>query len=95
MKKQNYFTVIKIGYSVGVYGCSNEYFNCIYTTKEGLKSFCFKGLYGAEDRIEEAIKNKGYKFNYISNQFGLIKGEAKNWVGFKYENEAIDIIKNL
>lgn len=90
MKK--YFGIIKTGYSAGIYGCSNEYFVCIYTDKDRLNSFAFKGMYGVENRIEEAMKNKGYIYSYIPTQFGQIKGSDKNWCGFLYENKAIEYI---
>lgn len=55
----------KCGYTVGVYGCSNEFFNCIAIDGEKIVAFTFKGLYGAENRVEQAFKDKGYEGAYI------------------------------
>lgn len=96
------FTILKVGYSVGVYGCSNEFFTCIYTSTprekkiynvSGLSSFSFKGMYGVEERIKEVMKEKGFKESYCPSNFGQLKGEDKYWIGFKSENQAIEYIK--
>ncbi len=95
------FTILKVGYSSGVYGCSNEYFTCIYSSTPrqrklyngGLHSFSFKGLYGVESRIEEAMKEKVFTFSYTPSQYGKITGQDKYWIGFKGETEAIKYIK--
>lgn len=88
------FTIIKIGYSVGVYGCSGEYFTMIYTHKKELKSLSFYGLYGAEERVERAMKEKGYIFNYVQSFFGKMtrKDLTKNCVS---ERDALNLIKYI
>ena len=67
MKKQ--FTISKIGYTVGIYGCSNEYFKAIVIGKE-IKSFLFSGMYGAENTIAKVLRNKGYEEIYTPSIFG-------------------------
>ena len=71
------FTIIKTGYSCGNTGCTNEYLTCIYTRKGKFESFKFKGMYGADERVEVAFKNKGYTFNYVNSSYGQLKGEDR------------------
>lgn len=92
MKKT--FTIIKIGYTVGVYGCSGEYFQCIYTDKRGGNNFIFQGLYGVEDRIKQAMADKGYHFFHTASIYGKLTrndGTSLKWI--KSEYEALDFIK--
>jgi hypothetical protein len=91
MDNKKYFGIIKVGYSAGLVGCTNEFFVCIYTGKEKMESFGFKGMYGVEDRVREIMQGRGYEYSYIPSQFGQIKGRDKNWVGFLDENEIKDI----
>jgi hypothetical protein len=86
------FTTIKIGYSKGIYGCSGEYFITVFTYKKGLRSFKFKGLYGAEERVNAVMQKKGYKDFYNGVAYGKLSGEDKNF--FWTENQAIDFINN-
>ena len=68
-------TIIKTGYSSGIYGCSGEYFTCIFTSKnasKGLMSFKFNGMYGVEDRVAEAMRNKGYTMAYCQADYGKL-----------------------
>ena len=62
------YTINKIGYTAGVYGCSGEYFNCIAIDTEkserGFIGFTFSGMYGAESRVSEALKKLGYESKY-------------------------------
>lgn len=77
------FTIIKIGYSSGVYGCSNEYFTLIYTDKkESLKSQSFYGMYGSSERVSAVMKDKGYKEKYTQSFFGRMtrKDLTKNCI---------------
>lgn len=83
MIKNKWYTIIKIGYSCGVYGCSNEYFTLIYTdNKEGLKSQSFYGMYGAEERVSATMKDKGYKEHYTQSFYGKMtkKDLTKNCI---------------
>lgn len=70
MNKEKSFTIIKVGYTVGIYGCSGEYFNCIIDDKQ---SIFFHGMYGAEQRIADALKAKGYKEIYTQSIYGQLK----------------------
>lgn len=97
MKKT--FTIIKVGYTAGIYGCSNEYFTAIYTTEKdsfyGLDSISFYGMYGAEERISKAFNKLGYNNNYTPSNYGRLtrKDISKNL--FISENEAIEAIQAL
>ena len=92
MKKQ--FTIIKVGYTKGTFGCSNEYFTCIYTDKEGLNAIHFKGLYGTDDRVSRHMEKQGYKINYVQSHYGkmIVKENERFFMG---ELETIEHIKNL
>lgn len=87
------FTIIKVGYSSGIYGCSGEYFQVVANNKNNeLIGFAFVGMYGSDWRIAEALKNKGYIQQYIrSGTYGKIVGKDKNY--FLSEDEAIETIK--
>ena len=71
------FTIIKIGYSSGVYGCSNEFFVCTYSTPTKFGSFHFNGMYGTEERISRTLTDKGFKAYYTPSRFGKLTGEDK------------------
>lgn len=86
-------TIIKIGYTTGIYGCSNEYFNCIFTDKRGLNNFIFYGMYGVEERIEAAMKDKGYKVAHTASIYGrLTKKDGTSLKWLKSEYQALDFI---
>lgn len=82
------FTNIKIGYTSGVYGCTGEYFLVIYTSEKGLKSVCYKGMYGVEERVCKVLKDAGYQENYTASTYGkLVRNDL--WKGILSENLAI------
>ena len=66
------FTIIKIGYTAGIYGCSNEYFTVIIHDADGENhySFTFYGMYGAEERVARVLREKGYKEFYTVSIYG-------------------------
>ena len=88
-----HFAITKIGYTAGTYGCSGEQFIAIWTNKEGLTSYAFEGLYGAEDRIARVFKDAGYKESYLGNRYGRMTRSEAKW--FKSEYKAIDELKDL
>lgn len=88
MKKQ--FGIIKVGYSAGIVGCTNEFFTLVYIDKLGeLRSKHFKGMYGEEHRVGDILKGAGYNDVYIGGTYGQLKGEMRSWRGWKYGNEVI------
>lgn len=68
-----HFTIIKTGYTAGIYGNSGEYFTCIFTDKKGLKSFKFNGQYGAEERVARLMESKGFTGSYCQAEYGQLK----------------------
>lgn len=91
MKKQKgSFTILKVGYTRGIYGCSGEYFNCIVNMDKG---FFFSGMYGAEQRIAQALKDKGYKEIYNQSIFGRLVRDDIPKNAFLSEYSAIDEVK--
>lgn len=95
------FTIIKVGYTAGIYGCSGEYFTCIITNSEdtdhqyNTNSFHFYGMYGPEERVAEVLKGKGYKDLYTQSHYGQLKRRDINKNCFKSETQAIEYIKEL
>lgn len=88
------FTTLKVGYSRGIYGCSNEYFTTIVVNNNEMTSISHCGMYGSEERINQTLKDAGFIEKYIASDFGLIKSREA-WKGFISETEAIAEIKKL
>lgn len=89
------FITLKVGYTRGIYGCSNEYFNTIIINtraKEQIKHIAHYGMYGSEERINKALEAKGYKNTYIPNDFGKMT-QKEVWKGFVSEYTALEEIK--
>ena len=89
------FTTIKVGYTAGTYGCSNEFFTTIIVDENGMSSVSFKGMYGVEDRVAAALKEKGYDHKWTPSDFGRMNTREVNKNLFLYENQAIEKIKAL
>ena len=88
------FTTIKTGYTAGVYGCSGEYFTTIYVNSKGINSFHFYGMYGAEERIARALKDKGYEEKYTQSFYG--KMTRKDYTAnSKSEYTTLEELKSL
>lgn len=92
------YTTIKTGYTAGVYGCTGEYFTTtlIDTDKDGklyTNILHFEGMYGVEQRINNLLEEKGYKYIHSNCSYGKLtrKDIPKNW--YKSEYEAIEYIK--
>ena len=86
------FTITKIGYSSGTYGCTGEYFIAIWIDKDGGHSYPFHGLYGAENRVAEALKDAGYEEFYTGAGYGRLTGEDRK--RHHAEHTAIEYIKD-
>jgi hypothetical protein len=71
-----YFTIQKIGYTAGIYGCSGEYFSLIITdgaTKDKyIRQYFFSGMYGPEERIAGILKQAGYEDKHIQSIYGKL-----------------------
>lgn len=66
------FTIIKTGYTAGVYGCTGEYFTLIMINGRNHSSIKFNGLYGAEERVGSYLNKKGYKDFYTNGEYGRL-----------------------
>lgn len=88
------FTILKVGYTKGIYGCSGEYFTCIYNNSKGLNSFNFYGMYGAEERISRAMKDKGYEEKYTPTDYGQMK-QREVLKLFKSEYQMLEELKAI
>ena len=85
------FSTIKVDYSRGIYGCSGEYFFSILVDGDKMDCLKFSGMYGADDRINSALKVKGYSEHYISSDFGkMVREDYRRFIG---EYEALEWIK--
>lgn len=88
------FGIRKVGYSAGVYGCSNEYFVMVATIKGELRYLPFKGMYGVEERVARIMTENGYTKVFLgSTPGGQLKGNGK--LGYANEDAAIREIKEL
>ena len=76
-----YATIIKTGYSAGIYGNSGEYFTCIFTGKNGMSYFKFESQYGGEQRIAHLLEERGYKVDYSAGNYGKIAKKDIHKVG--------------
>ncbi len=92
------FTILKVGYTHSIYGCSGEYFNCIYVNSKGLNHFAFTGLYGPEERIAGELRARGYAEVYTPTDFGLMTTRGQNKIMdkmFLSEEEAVKKAKTV
>lgn len=89
------FTITKIGYTAGIYGCSGEYFLCILSTKEGMRSFNFYGMYGVEQRVSGHLRELGYAEYYTPSYYGKMtqKDISKKW--FLHDPSQDEIVQHL
>lgn len=87
------FTTIKIGYTAGIYGCSGEYFTTVIINGKKNTSISHYGMYGSEERVNDALKFKGYKEFYTPSNYGQLKGKDINKNLYLSEQLAISIIK--
>lgn len=87
-------TTVKVGYSAGIYGCTNEYFTTTIVTPTGLQSLQFKGLFGTESRIEAIFKNAGYETHYTNSSYGKVTQKRMGNL-FLEEEEAVEQAKKI
>ena len=98
MKTKNKFSTIKVGYSAGIYGCSNEYFTTIIFRDGEVFSLSHKGLYGSEERINALLRDAGYENKYVPSTFGKMKSSdfsEGGWRGFQSEYSAMEYVKYI
>ncbi len=88
------FTIIKVGYTAGIYGCSGEYFHCLIDNGKDLLSLFFQGMYGADERIAKELQEKGYQNIYSQSVFGQLRKNDIPKNRFLSEYQAIKDIKN-
>jgi len=76
---KKWFTIQKVGYTKGVYGCSGEYFSLIVYNSEKdlngerwLNQYFFEGMYGAEQRVAAVLKEVGYTDRYTQSIYGRL-----------------------
>lgn len=95
-ESQKWFTIIKVGYTVGIYGCSGEYFTVIVnpSSNKWVEGVDFYGMYGSEDRVAHVLKDAGYEEKYSRSNFGRMT--LKDVRGrFLSETEAITKLKEV
>lgn len=66
------FTIRKVGYTAGVYGNSGEYYNVFMIRGNKYRYLNFSGQYGADDRIKEALRKRGFKELYNGGDYGRL-----------------------
>jgi hypothetical protein len=88
------FITIKVGYTSGMYGCSGEYFNTIIIWGSKVKNITFEGMYGADYRIAEALKARGFTETHLRSDYGKMAKKDMLRI-FVSESEAINTIKKM
>ena len=88
------FTTIKVGYTAGIYGCTNEYFTTIMSNGKKHDTFTFYGNYGAEERISRAMQDKGFAEYYTPSIYGQLHRNDIPQKMVMSEYSAIEHIKN-
>lgn len=88
------FTMPKVGYTSGAYGCTGEYFTLILINGKQTRNFTFHGLYGAEERVRSALIGKGWRFFHTSSPFGKLVRSDVNRPYILNEYEMVELIKN-
>ena len=88
------YMVFKTGYSLGVYGCSGEYFIAILINGENVISFVFHGMYGTETRIMHHIESFGYQWRNVRCDWGKLTRSDVSCFNLS-EYQAIDYITKL
>jgi len=87
------FSIVKIGYTAGIYGCSGEYFKLYITNGDKYKSYIFEGIYTNGQYIEPFLKELGYSEQYQSQPYSQLKRkDIKGWNIF-LENELLKKLK--
>lgn len=89
--------ISKIGYTAGIYGCTNEYFKVIAITGEKTDSFILYGMYGAEDRLMRYFTEAGYNREHTPSVYGQLKRNDLKYYKHhtKSETEAIEEAKRI
>jgi hypothetical protein len=88
------FTITKTGYTAGIHGNTGEYFTLIIVNETGLQSFKFGGMYGAESRVAEVMKEKGYKDYYTTSNYGKLTRKDIAQGNTYSEHSMINYLKN-
>jgi hypothetical protein len=95
------FTTIKTGYTTGASGCTGEYYTTTLINSHGVTaSLKWNGLFGAEYRVAEYLRSKGYKEFYVSAEYGKLNSREihkptnySEWDMLK--NKLPEAVKNL
>jgi hypothetical protein len=87
------FINMKTGYSAGMYGCSNEYFTLIAIDEDRFFSVAYKGMYGAENRVESPLRENGFKPYWAGANWGKLP--AKDGRLAKSETEALRLVNEF
>ena len=87
------FSITKIGYTAGVYGCSNEYFKVFIENGETNETYILTGMYGEEHNISSYLKELGYKRIYTNMPYAQFKKkDLKGWITYNYI-ELLEVLK--
>jgi hypothetical protein len=86
------FTIIKVGYRAGSYGCIAEYFTTIVLDGKNRHTLGFYGLYGSESRVAGVLKQAGFEEFYTPSFYGrMTLKDVTKWHMSEYT--AIEYIK--
>lgn len=80
------FSIVKIGYTAGIYGCSGEYYKLYISNGDKYHFFVFEAIYTNGQYIAPFLRELGYKEHYYNHPYGQLKRkDLKNWDILKEE----------
>ena len=89
-----YFSITKIGYTSGVYGCTGEYFLvAVYNGDKEPQHCILEGLYGEDQRAAGVLQDAGYKQVYTSVPYGKLTRKDLKPYTTRYANSVIELTK--
>jgi len=94
--KINSFTILKIGYTAGIYGCTGEIYKVYLNDIDGkcIDFFYLKEMYGGDRRLASyLIENLNLKEIYDYIPYGEMKSKRVKELNCYHEYSAIEYIE--
>jgi hypothetical protein len=89
------YTIFKIGYSAGAYGCNAEYFKVLVFKDNLVLDYVIQAIYTHGQDIYGYLNELGYEAFFTSIPYTQLKrGDIKHWKILR-ENEVIEDLKNI
>ncbi len=93
------FSIFKIGYTAGIYGCSGEFYKVLITYENidlGIKKDLFyiiDAIYTNGQYIRQVLKDNGYTEKYISIPYTQLKKKDLQGWDILHESDVINELK--